>query len=42
MLEEVNIGRAIADAAKEAGVVHFIFAGLTDADKYSNGKYVRP
>lgn len=34
------MGTAVANAAKEAGVTHFIWAGLPNAKQLSKGKHV--
>jgi len=42
MDNEIKCGKLMADAAKEAGVTHYIWSGLEDAEKISKGEYKLP
>lgn len=42
MGKEVQLGKIMADAAKEAGVKHFVFSDLANVAKESKGKYHVP
>ena len=42
MLKEFEIGKTMADVAKESGVKKFVFSSLADAEKISNKKYRVP
>ena len=40
--KEYEVGKRLVDCAKEAGVKHFIFSGLPNAEAISKGKYSVP
>jgi len=42
MQKEFEIGKSMADVAKETGVKRFVFSSLADAGKISNKKYHVP
>jgi len=42
MENEIKLGRLMADAAKEAGVTHYIWSGLEDVEKISKGEMKMP
>lgn len=39
--KEFEVGKNLAEKAKEAGVTHFLWSSLPNADRLSGGKWVR-